>query len=25
MPVGILLFGAAMVAGAGLMRWKGII
>jgi hypothetical protein len=25
MPVGILLFGAAMVGGAGLMRWKGII
>jgi hypothetical protein len=25
MPVGIILFGAAMVAGAGLMRWKGII
>lgn len=25
MPVGILLFGAAMIAGAGLMRWKGII
>ena len=25
MPVGILLFGTAMVAGAGLMRWKGII
>lgn len=24
-PVGIILFGAAMVAGAGLMRWKGII
>ncbi|MBK7307867.1 MAG: DUF2330 domain-containing protein [Chitinophagaceae bacterium] len=25
MPVGILLFGTAMVAGAGFMRWKGII
>jgi hypothetical protein len=25
MPVGILLFGAAMLGGAGLMRWKGII
>ncbi|MBL7703666.1 MAG: DUF2330 domain-containing protein [Ferruginibacter sp.] len=24
-PVGIILFGAAMVAGAGLMRWKGVI
>ncbi len=24
-PVGILLFGAAMLGGAGLMRWKGII
>ncbi len=24
-PVGILLFGAAMVGGAGLMRWKGLI
>jgi hypothetical protein len=25
MPVGILLLGAAMVGGAGVMRWKGII
>ena len=25
MPVGILLFGAAMLGGAALMRWKGII
>jgi hypothetical protein len=25
MPVGILLFGAAMLGGAGIMRWKGII
>ena len=25
MPVGILLFGAAMIGGAALMRWKGII
>jgi hypothetical protein len=25
MPAGILLFGAAMLVGAGLMRWKGII
>jgi hypothetical protein len=24
-PVGIILFGTVMVAGAGLMRWKGII
>lgn len=25
MPAGILLFGVAMVGGAGLMRWKGLI
>ena len=25
MPIGIVLFGAAMLGGAGLMRWKGII
>ena len=25
MPVGIVLFGAAMLGGAALMRWKGII
>ena len=25
MPVGIVLFGAAMLCGAGIMRWKGIL
>lgn len=25
MPIGIVLFGAAMLGGAVLMRWKGII
>ena len=25
MPAGMILFGAAMLGGAGLMRWKGLI